>query len=282
MFNFRLKLVCIKLLCLLITVLISFISRSQVIRQPLSIDSGPGAYSKNFSDIFSAVSNQASLAQLKTAGFGVYGERRFMLKELNAYSAIAAFPTTSGTFGFQGDYFGSAAFNESQLGILYARKISQQIDIGVKFNYYAVRIPEYKSVSTVNFEGGAIFHFTNQFHAGFHLYNPSKSSLGKSGYEKLASVYSFGVGYEASEIVFFSAELVKQEARQISVIAGLQYNILKNVFLRTGISTLAGSSFVSIGYKLSFARIAINTAYHPQLGFTPAVLLLFDLKKAKD
>ena len=272
----------LKLSCLLIIVLISFVLKAQVIRQPLSIYRGTGAYSKNFSDIFSAVSNQASLTQLKTTGFGVYGERRFMLEELNAYSAIIAFPTTSGTFGLQGDYFGSTAYNESQLGILYARKITKQIDAGVKFNYYAVRTPGYKSVSTINFEGGAIFHFTDKLHAGLHIYNPSGSNLGKTGYEKLASVYKLGVGYEVSEIVFISAEMVKQQGRPISVNAGLQYNILKNIFFRTGVSTLTGSSNVSLGFQLSFARIDVNTTYHPQLGFTPGLLLLFNLKKAKD
>jgi hypothetical protein len=256
-------------------------ANGQAVRQPLSVRyAGLGAYSKNFSDIFSATANLASLAQLKTGGFGVYGERRFMLEELNAYTAIAALPTASGTFGFQGDYFGSSAFNESQLGILYARKIAKQIDIGVKFNYYSVRIPGYQSASAINFEAGAIFHLTDKLHTGFHIYNPGGSKLGKTGYEKLAAVYRLGIGYEASEMLFISSEIIKEEDRQVSVNAGIQYNLNKYVFMRTGISTFTDNSYVSVGFQLSFARIDINTAYHPQLGFTPGVLLLFNIKKA--
>ena len=90
-------------------------------RQPLSVRyAGLGAYSKNFVDVFSGTSNQAALAQLKTGGFGVYGERRFLLEELNQYSAVLALPTKSGTFALQGDYFGASAFNENQLGLAYA------------------------------------------------------------------------------------------------------------------------------------------------------------------
>ncbi len=256
-------------------------AQAQVIKQPLSVRyAGLGTYSKNFSDIFSATSNQASLAQLKTGGFGVYGERRFLLEELNGYAAVVAVPTTSGVFGFEGNYFGSPPFNENELGILYARKISKLIDIGAKFNYYAVRIAGYGSASAVNFEAGAIFHFTDKLHIGIHVYNPAGSRLGKTGMEKLASVYRSGVGYEASEMVFISAEIVKQEGRQIVVNAGLQYNLQKNIFIRTGISTLTDNSYVSVGLQLSFARIDVNTAYHPQLGFTPGLLLLFNFKKA--
>lgn len=256
-------------------------AKAQVIKQPLSVlYAGFGAYSKNFSDIFSATSNQASLAQLKTGGFGVYGERRFLLEELNGYTAVIALPTTSGIFGFEGDYFGSAAFNENELGILYARKIKKLIDVGAKFNYYTVHIPGYGSASAVNFEVGTIFHFTDKLHSGIHVYNPAGSKLGKTVREKLASVYRLGIGYEASDMVFTSAEIVKMENQQISVNAGLQYNLQKNIFIRTGISTANNNSFVSIGFKLSFARIDVNAAYHPQLGFTPGFLLLLNFKKA--
>jgi hypothetical protein len=267
---------------LIIFVLFLLPANAQVVRQPLSVRyAGLGAYSKNFSDIFSATSNQASLAQLKSAGFGVYGERRFMLEELNGYSAVIAVPTSSGTIGFQGDYFGSAAFNESQLGFLYARKITAQVDIGVKFNYHTVRIAGYGTASAINFEGGAIFHLTDKLHTGIHVYNPTSSKLGKTGSEKLASVYRFGVGYEASEKVFLSTEIVKQEDQQVSVNAGLQYNLHERVFIRTGISTLGNNSYVGIGLQLGFARIDLNTAYHPQLGFTPGFLLLINFKQAE-
>lgn len=260
--------------------LITCTAQAQAIRQPLSVRyAGLGAYSKNFSDIFSATSNLASLAQLETGSFGVFGERRFMLEELNAYTAIVAIPTTSGTFGLQGDYFGSATFNESQLGILYARKITKQIDIGVKFNSYTVRIPGYGSASAINVEAGAIFHLTDKLHTGFHIYNPGSSKLGKNGYEKLPSVYRLGIGYEASEMLFLSSEIIKQEDQQVSINAGLQYNLNSKFFIRTGISTYTDNSYVSVGLQLGFARIDINTAYHPQLGFTPGLLLLLNLKK---
>lgn len=270
----------LKFFSLLIVIQLVCFAEAQVIKQPLSVRyAGLGAYSNNFSDIFSAVSNQASLAQLKTGALAVYGERRFLLKELSAYTAIAALPTASGTFGLQGDYFGSAAFNESQLSIGYGRKAAKKIDIGIKFNYYTVRIPGYGSESAVNFEGGAIFHFSDKFAAGIHAYNPTGSKLGKTGHEKLASVFRLGAGYEASDMLFISAEIVKEEGRHVSVNAGLQYNLHKNIFIRTGISTLTDNSYVSAGFQLSFARIDINAAYHPQLGFTPGLLLLFNCKK---
>lgn len=255
---------------------------AQVVKQPLSVKyTGLGAYSSKFSDIFSATSNQAALTNLRVPAFGVYGERRFMLAELMSYSAIVGLPTASGSFGFQADYFGSSVYNESQLGAICARKLSAHFDIGLKFNYYRFKVAGYGSQSAINFEMGALFHLNEKLHLGLHAYNPSGSRLGKSGNEKLAMIYSLGLGYEASDKLFISTELVKQENLSIGINAGLQYNLHTHFFIRTGISTISDVRNVSVGVNIGFARIDINAAYHSQLGFTPGILLLFNLKKAE-
>ena len=255
---------------------------AQVVREPLGVKyAALGAYSKSFADVYSGTANQASLAQLESASFGVYGERRFMLSELNNYSAIIAVPTrSSGVIGLQGDYFGSADFNESQIGLIYARKITSVIDSGVKFNYHSVKVAGYGTSTAVNFELGTILHLTEKLHTGLHIYNPTSSKLSKSGNENLAAIYRFGLGYEASKNVFVSTEIVKQEDKDMSVNAGLQYNLHEKVFLRAGISTLSNNSYFGLGLRLNFGRIDINAAYHPQLGFTPGVLLIINMKKS--
>lgn len=255
---------------------------AQVIRQPLSVHyASAGVYSVRFSDVFCGTANQASLASLKTTAFAVYGEKRFMLDELKGFTAIFALPSASGSFGLQTDYFGSSSFNETQLGLAYARKVGQRVDVGVKFNYHTVRVPVYGSASAVNFEGGAVFHLTDQIHSAIHVYNPTAVKLGKNGLERLASIYRFGIGYEASEKLLVLSEVVKVEDRSLGVVAGLQYSIHPRLFIRTGISTANTSSYFSLGINTSFCRVDFNTAYHPQLGFTPGILLLMNLKKSE-
>lgn len=253
---------------------------AQVVRQRLSVQYAfPGAYSKNFLDLFSATTNLACLANLKVGAFAVYGERRFMLSDLAGYSAIMAVPTASGTFGFQADYFGSRLFNESQLGFAYARKINAVLDLGAKFNYHAVKVAGYNHLSVANFELGTIFHLTEKLHSGIHVYNPVSSSLGKSGMEKLGSVYSFGMGYEASEKVFIVTEIVKRENVPVTINAGLQYNLHQKLFIRCGLSSALQTTYASVGLNVGFARVDISASYHHQLGFTPGILLLIHLKK---
>lgn len=249
---------------------------AQTVRSPISAAYAEvGALSNNNVDVFCVAANQAALTRLKQSSAGVYSEKRFMLNELGLYDAAVAIPTRSGNFGFDGRYFGVTDYNETQLGLAYARSLGSKIDLGVQFNYYAVRIAGYGNASSLNFELGTIFHLTDQLNAGLHVYNPLSSKLDKSGEEKLASIYSFGIGFEPSQIFFVSLELTKEENKPPNVIAGLQYKFLQQLLARGGISTATSSMYFGIGFQWKSMRLDATASYHPQLGISPGMMLLY-------
>mgnify|MGYP006142521541 FL=1 len=253
---------------------------AQTVRQPLmSSYPGSGAYSKNAADAFSFIVNPAALANLKNGGAGVYSERRFLLNAFSQYTAVAGFQTNSGSFGLQADYFGYSNYNETQIGLGYARSLGSKVDVGAKFNYYNLRIPAYTSASTFHFEAGVLLHLSEKLHAGFSVFNPVGGELNKSANEKIASVYRGGLGYEVSDRFFISAEIIKEENKNAGVNAVLQYELVKQFLLRAGINTVSKQPFAGVGLKFGQFRVDVATAYHPQLGVSPAVMLLFDLKK---
>jgi hypothetical protein len=129
-------------------------------------------------------------------------------------------PTNSGNFGFKAGYFGFSDYNESQMGLAYARKLGSKMDSGVQFNYNGIQVSGYGNSSAINFEIGTIFHLTDKLHAGVHAYNPVGGKYGKNSEEKLASVYTVGLGYEASDKFFISAEIEKEENQPVNINGG--------------------------------------------------------------
>ncbi|HEX2683173.1 MAG TPA: hypothetical protein VHL77_04545, partial [Ferruginibacter sp.] len=105
---------------------------------------GLSAYSNLQNDPFSFTGNQASLARSKKAGIGMYGERRFLLKETSSYILATAVPTRLGNFGLQLNYSGFKNFTENRIGLAYARKLGKRADVGIQFNYYGYRAPPYE------------------------------------------------------------------------------------------------------------------------------------------
>ena len=241
------------------------------------------AYSREQNDPLSFTGNQAALAQTRLPGFGIYGERRFMLEETSAYSFATAIPTRMGNFGLQLNYSGFKNFNENKIGLAYARSLGKKADVGVQFNYYGYRVPAYGGASSINFEIGILIHLTDKLITGLHVYNPVGGKMGTStslstGDEKLASVYKMGLGYDASERFLISCELVKEEDKTIDLIAGLQYRFAKQFFAKAGIMSGSGSIFAGAGVAWKNLRLDISSTYHPQLGFSPGILLIMNFK----
>jgi hypothetical protein len=236
---------------------------------------GLGAYSYRHTDIFSCTANPAALAQLKTPSAGIMGERRFLLQELNAYTAVVGVAAASGSAGLQVSYAGFSEYNETGAGLVYARKLGTKADIGARFNYHAIRISSYGSASAISIGLGTVWHVTEKLHTGIHFDNPAGGKYGNERQEKLPSVYTFGIGYDASEKFYTSIEIEKEEKQPVNVIAGLQYKFIPQLLLRTGISSAASIAWAGVGLLLKSFRVDVMTSFHPRLGITPGLLVLF-------
>jgi hypothetical protein len=245
----------------------------QTIRFPVSATyTRLAAYSSRQSDVLS-FANQAALASLQKFTAGVYGERRFLLEDLGVYQLAAALPTAFGNFGWQMSYNGSPVYNESHIGLAYARTLGP-VDIGAQFNYHAIGAGGYGKAAGVTMEAGIIFRVTDAVRTGIHVYNPTGEGLMKTE-EVLPVIYSAGIGYDVSEFFFAALEIQKAEALPVNVNAGLQYIFHKKLLARAGISTAATGFYFGAGVVLDQFRLDITVAAHPVLGISPGLALIY-------
>ncbi|HEU4573761.1 MAG TPA: hypothetical protein VFS36_02065 [Chitinophagaceae bacterium] len=264
-----------------VALLLAVRSSSQTVRRPLQIPRiGLATYSTRQTDVFSGFANQASLARQKSLAAGFYTERRFSLKELSYYNLVFALPTSSGNFGLEAGYAGTINYNESTAGIAYGRGLGDKIDVGVQFNYYAVKIAGYGNAGTVNVEAGAIVHVTEKFQAGIHVFNPVGGRIGKYREEKLAFVYSAGFGYDASEKFYICTAIQKEENQPVDVITGFQYQFLPRINIKGGVASATPEFWFGAGFWVSSFSLDVLASYHPQLGITPGLSLVVDFGKS--
>jgi hypothetical protein len=209
---------------------------------------------------------------------GVYGERRFMLQDLSWYQATVTLPTRSGNFGLKGTYFGSAANTEMEVGLAYGRKLGDRVAVGGQFNYYTQRIPQYHTASALSVEAGVLLKLTEQLQAGFHVYNPNGTALGKTN-EKLPAIYTVGFGYEPSDRLIIMGEVQKIEAEKVALKAALSYQFDKRLYARVGLNAVNTVYSIAGGVKLSNLSLEMMMAIHPQLGVTPGLMILFHKKE---
>lgn len=261
-------------LCYLLCIVFSVL-KAQGFQSPVAfIYTKTNTYSSLQKDAFSFAGNQAALAGIEKMSVGIYGERRFMLAELTSYQLAFAFPSPSGNFGLQVNRSGNTLYNQSRLGLAYARALGK-IDVGAQFNYHQIRVTGYGNASAVNFDAGAILHVNDQFQTGVHVYNPTRVSFGKNSEEKLPMIYSFGFGYDVSEKFFIGTEVEKEEDHPVNINAGLQYSFDEKLFARAGVSSATSIFYFGAGFLWNGFRIDATASLHPSLGITPGLLLIY-------
>src|SRR3979490_835367 len=179
----------IKLVFVLI-MFVSFFACGQAVHRTVSIPYyvRMNAYCVHYVDLFSNCSNQAALAQLDNSTAGVFSERRFLLSSLNHFVAAIGLHAGHGNFGIYTGYFGFRDYNETQIGVAYAKKLGSKLDIGACFDFNSIKISGYGNSSAINGEIGILLHLTDKLHAGINVFNSAGGKFGNDFNEKLATV----------------------------------------------------------------------------------------------
>lgn len=232
-------------------------------------------------DVYAASNNQAGLAYLTTPRTAVYHQRRFMLPELSLNSAVAALPVSSGVFGLSVTRFGFSAYNDSKVGIGFAKKLLDNLAGGIQVDLLSTSIAGYGSRFAITFEAGILAEITEELHFGVHIYNPTRASLGEGHEEaeKTPAILRAGLSYRQKGNYLIALEVEKDIDFPPVLKAGIEYLLTDFFSLRAGIST--GVSSYSFGGGLAFdnLEIAISGAHHQYLGFTPSISIQYFFDK---
>src|SRR4029077_7197792 len=93
-----------------------------------------GAYSTDFLDAFSFISNPASLAGVKGFLSGLVAERKWMLPALDIYTLAGASILGNGGIGISLPRPGDACYCEQSGELAYGKNLGR-LDLGIRFGY---------------------------------------------------------------------------------------------------------------------------------------------------
>ncbi|MVT10778.1 hypothetical protein [Chitinophaga tropicalis] len=240
-------------------------------KQPL-----PGAYSRNFHQLFSILQQQAGLAYIPAVTAGVASEQRFMLKALSTHTAALAIPAMNGGFGLTLQQAGYREYRQQSVGAGYGRKLGNRFSLGMQIDYLSVKIPGYTTAGTITFESGCLLHITSQLHAGIHLFNPVGRKLEN---EVLPVIYTAGLGYEVSPEFLLSIVLKQHSNVPPSTAVMCEYRPVKQLLLRSGISSDPQFTNMAAGVLLRRLYLSVTGSHHPQLGITPEITITWQVKE---
>ena len=228
--------------------------------------------------------NPAGMANLDRFSFGLYYENHWMLKETAFKSAALAVPVKFGCLGVSFNQFGSSKYSENKFGLAYAKDFGPYLQIGLQLDYLMLSIGnDYDKQSAVTFELGIQSQVTEKLRLGTYIFNPVHIALQQSiNQEKLPIVFRFGAAYQFTKDFVGQCEIEKNtDYEGVSLRGGLEYEALKDFYLRAGVQTNPGLLSFGLGYEIRFARIDVAAQLHEILGNTIQVGIVFSIGKQK-
>lgn len=238
-----------------------------------------GNASVALADFWSLQNNQAGLAFYNQPAAGVYFENRFLVKELSLNSGGVVLPVNSGVFGVKFAYFGYDLYNESKVGLAYARKFGENFAAGLQLDYLLTSIgDDYGKKGVVTFEAGIQSKINQNLTIGAHVFNPIHAKLNEYSDERIPAVLRVGAAYSFDKNLMLTVEAEKETDFDPALRFGIEYRIIDEVFVRGGLSSNPGQYTFGFGLNLNRLKIDFASSVHHVLGYSPQISLIYSFK----
>lgn len=259
-----------KTLFILLSLAISTTAMAYDISNPIGGRSAAmGRTSACSQGLWAIQNNPAGLSQLKGLAFGGYYENRWFTKATGFKSAAFAMSfDKAGTIGVSFNQFGYELYNENKLGIAYAKGFGQYIQIGIQLDYLFLKSnDDYGRQDAITFEIGLQSHVTDKLTLGTYLFNPVSFKMHTFNDAKIPTVFRFGIEYQFTKNFSAQCEIEKDTSHKgVSLRAGLEYEVINNLFIRAGAQSNPGIVTFGVGYQIKFFQINIAAQMHNKLG----------------
>ncbi len=230
-------------------------------------------------NIWSAFSNPAGLAQIKTTIVGAGVNNRFLMKEFSNKALAISSEVPGGVMAVAGSYFGDASYSEQRYNLAFAKQLNRNFWTGISLDY--CRLTQgggYGSAGAFTFSAGLLTRLNDQIFFGAYAFNPLKMKAGGQVQAVIPTWMRLGLAYIFSQELKLETELEKANNQTATLSLGAEYIIRQNIFFRVGVNTLPGSWSFGVGLRLARLRFDMATEIHPTLGLCPNAGILYELK----
>lgn len=269
-----------KLIILYLFVLFS-ISRVHAAGEPFPIGArswGLGNATVAIADKQSIFNNPAGLGFLTSDFVSTSYHNRYTIAGLNTFSLGANHNNKLANIGLDAERFGDKLYHEDKLGLALA-KSTGRVSLGIKVSYLQAAIEGYAVKRTLLTQFGVIAKLNSALQLGFCAYNLTSARLFVS--QRIPTVLRLGLSYQPTKQLLLVGEVEKDIVSHALFKTGLEYQIVKNFYLRTGITSKLSNAHFGIGFQAKQFIFDYAASSHSVLGFSHHLTLAWQLGKTQ-
>jgi hypothetical protein len=239
---------------------------------------GIGNATVAIADNYSVFNNPAGLGFLKENFTSASYHARYNIAGLQNLSLSSNYNTKYVNVGLGVERFGDKLYNEQKLGLALA-KSTNRVSLGLKVSYFQAAIENFASKNTLLTEFGVMTKLSSKVQMGFHAYNLTGAKLFAS--QRIPTVLRLGVSFTPTKQILLVTEAEKDIEQPTLIKAGLEYQIVKNFYLRTGITSKLNNAHFGFGFQSKQFLFDYAASSHSVLGFSHHLTISYQLTKAK-
>ncbi len=220
------------------------------------------------SDVWSLHNNVGGIARLEKPEIGAFAENRFSMKAFTSVALMGAMKIgKSGGAGVELYRFGDELYNEQRIGLGYSHQIGP-VSLGLKADLLQVHVEEFGTKRVMAFSFGGQSELVPNLLVGAHVYNLNQAKLAEFEDERVPTVMKAGISYRPGKKVMLNLETEKDIEMDADFKAGLEYQVIEKLALRTGFSTLLQTASFGVGFMAKSFQIDYGLSTHNRLGFS--------------
>lgn len=211
--------------------------------------------------------NIAGLASQQSAAASVAYEVTPTLIGANRMALSAAVPGRWGVVGAGAFRFGDQVYSEQVVSIGIAHRVGIT-SLGAKLNWVQYRADGFGVQSVAGIDVGGITQLTNHMSIGAYITNLTQSSFASSDNHRLPARLVVGVNFQLTDAVVVSSELEKDLDYKPIFKAGMNYEAIKNFFIRGGFNFYPQNFYLGLGSKRKTMTADYAVRFNHILGST--------------
>ncbi len=241
-----------------------------------------GNCSVALNDFWSCHNSPAGFASQKGISIGISYHNKFMIKELGYKNAGVTLPLKIGVIGVSFSQFGYSLYNENIIGLGFARNFGDKLRMGLKLDYLFFNFSEgYEDKSVPTFELGIQYLINESLCLGAYIFNPINVKLRTINRDKIPIIMRLGFSYYVTENFLITSEIEENFEQNFSYRIGLEYEIYRNILLRSGFQLNPELFSFGVGYNYKWCIIDVCAQMNQELGTSINCSFIFNIKNRR-
>lgn len=239
-----------------------------------------GNCSVALNDFWSCHNNPAGFASIKDISIGFAYQNKFMLKELGYKNAGLLLPLNTGVIAVSFSQFGYNIYNENIIGLGFARNFGDKLKIGLKLDYLFFNFSgKYEDRFVPTFELGMQYNINKSLCLGAYVFNPVGVKTKSLNKDKIPIVMRLGISYYINKEFMLTSEIEENFEYDFSYRFGLEYELYKNLFVRSGFQLNPELLTFGLGYHYERFIFDICAQMNQILGASLNCSFIFKIKR---